>query len=73
MNQYNALAAAAPALLAAVEQAQRWLIAERDCLYEGAANDDGVVVHQEDIDALAEIDRDIDELGELIRAARGDA
>lgn len=60
------------ALLAAADKSLRWLIAERDCHYEGASTSDGFVPDLDDQQVLAAYDRDIDELQALIVSCRGD-
>jgi hypothetical protein len=67
-----ALIAQAPALLAAAEKSLGWLIGERDCLYDGASDNEGNVKHPEDQEALDAIDHDIDELRALIAACKGE-
>lgn len=67
------LIAQAPALLSAVEKSLRWLISERDCLYEGASTWDGEVPDEDDRQILESYDRDIESLRALIASAKGDA
>jgi hypothetical protein len=67
-----ALIAQAPALLQAAEKSLRWLRGERDCVYDGASDNEGNVPHQEDRDTLDAIDRDIDELKAVIAACKGE-
>ena len=68
-----ALQAHAEQLLAAAEKNLRWLIGERDCIYEGASTPDGDVPDENDREMLASYDRDIDALRALIAAAKGEA
>lgn len=61
-------------LLAQCEKMLRFLIAERDCFYEGCSIDgkDGRVLLDEDEEVLNSMDLDIDELQSVIAKAKGE-
>lgn len=68
---WDALVAAAPQLLQAAKKSLNWLIAERDCYYEGCSTPEGEVPEFDDLEVLASFDRDIADLEALIRKATG--
>lgn len=66
------LIAAAPDLLASAKKSLLWMIAERDCYYEGCeVMSTGEVPDAGDRETLQLYDRDIDALRALIERAEG--